>query len=133
MKRLALVCFLVCSMHAVANKPVEEIAVNFFTLAANEKRLDGRKIKITGWIKFIDAGADQSVRLFHSKSSLNLFRRDQSILILLPEQDYKAASEYLNLKFVTVYATYSAAKSMGSFGELLDVKDIDIIATDIDG
>jgi hypothetical protein len=132
LKVLALLFLSIFSIQVLADKPVEEAAVNFFTLAANAKALDGQKVSVVGWIKFVEYESEKSILLFHSKSSLSEFRVEESIQIRLPEEDYKAASEYLNLKLVTVYAKFTAPKSIGSLGKLLDVKDIDIRAIESD-
>ena len=126
LKTLSLAFLLFFSIQVSANKPVEETPVNFFTLAANTEALDGQRVSIVGWMKFIEYDSEKSVRLFHSESSLNLFRVDESILVRIPVEDFDAAKDYLDLKFVTVYAKYSASKSIGSLGELTEVKDIDI-------
>lgn len=132
MKVLAMLFLSVFSIQIWADKTVEETIVNFFTLAANAKALDGQKVSVVGWIKFVEYESEKSILLFHSESSLNEFRVEESIQISLPEEDYKAASEYLNLKLVTVYAKFIAPKSLGSLGKLSDVKDIDIKATESD-
>ncbi|MDP5215554.1 hypothetical protein ORJ66_21145 [Pseudoalteromonas tunicata] len=126
MRILVYVFLTVFSVQIYATKLLEELSVSFFTIAANTEKLDQQKISIVGWIRFIEYKDKNVIRLFHSKSSLEEFRLEESILIKLPESDFEAAKGYLNSKLVTVYGKYSAPQNVGSLGELIDVRDIDI-------
>ncbi|MBU2204471.1 MAG: hypothetical protein KKE72_07165 [Gammaproteobacteria bacterium] len=128
MKALVYVFLSVFSVQVYATKLIDEISVNFFTLAANTEKLDQQKISIVGWIGFIEYKEKKVIRLFQSKSSLDEFRLEESILINLPESEFETAKGYLNSKLVTVYGKYTAPKAVGMLGELVDVKDIDIKA-----
>jgi hypothetical protein len=125
-KFLVVALYLFFSLEIFANVVIEELDVNFFSLAANSKELNNKKISIRGWIKFSEYKEQKHVRLFHSKSSLDEFRVEESILIEIPNEDYFDTKEYLNLKLVTVYAKYSAPKGIGMYGKLLNIRDIDI-------
>ena len=128
MRVLVYVFLSVFSVQVYAAKLIDEISVNFFTLAANTGKLDQQKISIVGWIRFVEYKDKNVIRLFQSKSSLEEFRLEESILINLPESEFEAARVYLDSKLVTVYGKYAAPKAVGMLGELIDVKDIDIKA-----
>ena len=128
--KILLVAFMYFQMNfAYANKNIDEVVVNFFTLASNEQSFDNRKISIRGWIAFYEYPNQKTVLLFQSQSAMEEFRRDEAIEVFLSKDSFVEAKEYLNNKNVRVYAVYQVSTSLGAFGHLKQIRDIDIVNT----
>jgi hypothetical protein len=123
-KYLSFIFIVLFSSFSAANKTIEEIPVNFFTLAGNQEYFDNRKIRILGRIYFSEYENKKVVYLFQSKAALDEFRISEAIKIHIPLKDFKKAQAYLHKYNVEVFAEYKKSKSVGLFGTLINVKDI---------
>jgi hypothetical protein len=116
------VYFLIFSNNTLATKEIDYTDVNFYTLAASEAVLDGKKIQIQGWLEVwgeFESGK-YSVYLYPvdiSRSSKNSF---DAIKIIVDKEAFDFAKENLNEEAVQVIGTYSKKKSSksGVFGDI---------------
>ena len=116
------VLFLFFSNKTLATKEIDYKDVNFYTLAANETLLDGKKIQIQGWLEVWGDfdGGKYSVYLYpvdFSRGNKNSFDR---IMIVLDKEAFYFAKESLNKKAVQVIGIYSLKKPSkgGVFGDI---------------
>lgn len=129
MKSLIFLLLLLPTFSVVSDKIILEKTVNFFTLAANQEEFSSQAISIRGWIMFYEYSERKLILLFHSHYAMEEFRREEAIEIILPVEDFTASKEYLSSKNVRVYGVYRASPDLGSFGEIRQIRDIDIIHT----
>ncbi|MBB1476569.1 hypothetical protein H5164_13190 [Shewanella sp. SG41-3] len=116
------VYFIIFSNNTLATKEIDYEDVNFFTLAANETVLDGKKIQIQGWLEVwgdFDDGK-YSVYLYPvdiSRGNKNSFDR---IKVVVDKEVFDFAKESLNQKAVQVIGIYSQKKpsKSGVFGNI---------------
>ncbi|AZG36512.1 hypothetical protein [Shewanella psychromarinicola] len=116
------VYFIIFSNNTLATKEIDYEDVNFYTLAANETVLDGKKIQIQGWLEVWGDfdGGKYSVYLYPvdiSRGNKNSFDR---IKVVVDKEAFDFAKESLNQKAVQVIGIYSQKKpsKSGVFGNI---------------
>lgn len=132
MRLLIIILSILLSINSLADKNRNAIVVNFYTLAANETELAGKRIAIRGWIGFYKFTNKTKIFLFPSKSSLSYYNISEAVEVKIPADVFESVKADFHEQFVTVYADYkiSKKKQYFAFGILEDVHDIDLIKND---
>ena len=116
------VYFLIFSSNTLATKDIDYKDVNFYTLAANEALLDGKRIQIQGWLEVwgnFESG-QYSVYLYPIDISRNSKNSFDAIKIIVDKEAFEFAKESLNKEAIQVIGTYSKKKpsKSGVFGDI---------------